>query len=112
MYEYLNHLFDITLKNITPWFVWFLFISHVFLIGSFLLLGTYNKSYVTIFSKIVRYFVCVFLLLRFHPFRKHTLGKYDGQIIFISAMFLLTNEGMMEFLVSHLDKKMNEKIIS
>jgi hypothetical protein len=47
--------------------------------------------------------------LRFHPFRKHTLGKYDGQIIFISALFLLTNEGMTEFLLSHISKKMSEK---
>jgi hypothetical protein len=109
MYEYINHLFDVTLKNITPWFVWFLFLSHVILIGSFLLLGSVNESYVEIFSKVVRYFVCAFLILRFHPFRKHTLGKYDGQIIFISAMFLLTNEGMAEFLLSQLAKKMSEK---
>ena len=109
MYDRVNNLSDMTLTHITPWFVWFLFISHVILICSFLLLGTLNQSYVDIFSKIVRYFVCVFLLLRFHPFRKHTLGKYDGQIIFISAMFLLTNEGMAEFLLSHMSKKSMQK---
>lgn len=109
MYDRVNNLSDMTLAHITPWFVFFIFISHVILIGSFLILGTFNKSYVTIFSKIVRYFVCIFLLLRFHPFRKHTLGKYDGQIIFISALFLLTNEGMAEFLLSNLAKHMNEK---
>jgi hypothetical protein len=109
MYDTVNQLSDMTLSHITPWFVWFLFISHVILIASFLLLGSLNESYVAVFSKIVRYFVCVFLLLRFHPFRKHNLGKYDGQIIFISALFLLTNEGMTEFLLSRISKKMTEK---
>ena len=59
MYDTVNQLSDMTLSHITPWFVWFLFLSHVILIGSFLLLGTLNESYVEVFSKVVRYFVCI-----------------------------------------------------
>ena len=35
--------------------------------------------------------VCIFLIYRFHPYRNHVLQKYDAQIIFSSAMFLLVN---------------------
>ena len=35
--------------------------------------------------------VCIFLIYRFHPYRKHVLQEYDARIIFSSAMFLLVN---------------------
>lgn len=48
---------------------------------------------------IVQLFVCIFLILRFHPFRTHELRKYDSQIIFGSAVFLLANLGITQFVL-------------
>ena len=50
-----------------------------------------NVEYLHIFKTMMQLIVCVFLLYRFHPYRKHVLQKYDAQIIFSSAMFLLVN---------------------
>lgn len=47
-------------------------------------------------------FICIFLILRFHPFRSHELHKYDSQIIFGSALFLLANLGITQFVISNL----------
>jgi hypothetical protein len=48
----------------------------------------------------VQLFVCIFLILRFHPFRTHELHKYDSQIIFGSALFLLANLGITQYVLS------------
>ena len=50
-----------------------------------------NPEYLQIFRTIMQLFVCLFLIYRFHPYRNHVLGKYDAQIIFSSAIFLLVN---------------------
>ena len=50
-----------------------------------------NPEYLYVFKTIMQLIVCIFLIYRFHPYRKHVLQKYDAQIIFSSAMFLLVN---------------------
>lgn len=56
----------------------------------------------------VQLFVCLFLILRFHPFRTHELRKYDSQIIFGSALFLLANLGITQYLIRNLKTKTTE----
>ena len=70
-----------------------------------------NPEYLHTFKLIMQLFVCLFLIYRFHPYRTHTLRKYDSQIIFSSAMFLLVNTGMVEIaynLLSPLDKMIHK----
>lgn len=50
-----------------------------------------NSEYLYIFKTLMQVLVCIFLIYRFHPYRNHVLQKYDAQIIFSSAMFLLVN---------------------
>lgn len=50
-----------------------------------------NSEYLYAFKTVMQLIVCIFLIYRFHPYRKHILQKYDAQIIFSSAMFLLVN---------------------
>lgn len=54
----------------------------------------------------VNVFVCLFLLYKFNPLRTHTLNKFDGKIIFTSALFMLTNLGITEII----EKVLNIKI--
>lgn len=50
-----------------------------------------NPKYLYMFKTMMQVLVCIFLIYRFHPYRNHILQKYDAQIIFSSAMFLLVN---------------------
>lgn len=52
-----------------------------------------NPEYLYKFKTTMQLLVCVFLLYRFHPYRKHVLQEYDARIIFSSAIFLLVNIG-------------------
>jgi len=48
-------------------------------------------KYVYFLQTFVHVFVCLFLLLRFNPLIKSVLRKYDANIIFTSAILLLSN---------------------
>jgi hypothetical protein len=87
----------------------FIYISY-FLI--FLGLFYINKKYIEIFSNLLLTFVCLFLILRFHPFRNHELRDFDATIIFGSAVLLLTNAGLTQFIMKDITIVMNDKIIN
>lgn len=56
----------------------------------------FNVEYLNTFKILMHTFICLFLLFRFHPFREHTVSKYDARIIFASAVILLLNTGIVE----------------
>jgi len=66
-----------------------------------------NKEYTRLFSNFIQLGICLFLIVRFHPFRKHELRDFDGDIIFGSAMFLLANLGITEYIVQIVRKEAN-----
>jgi hypothetical protein len=71
-----------------------------------------NKKYIDIFSNLLLTFVCLFLILRFHPFRKHELRDFDATIIFGSAVLLLTNAGLTNIIANDISNVItNCKII-
>jgi hypothetical protein len=43
-------------------------------------------------------FICILLLIKYHPFREHTLAQSDSNLIFSSAVFLFFNLGIIETL--------------
>ena len=55
-----------------------------------------NPIYVSDLHFIMQIIVCVILIYRFNPFRTHELKKYDANIIFSSAIFLLFNTGIVK----------------
>ena len=58
-----------------------------------------NKKYIQLFSDTLLIFVCLFLIIRFHPYRKHELRNFDAKIIFTSAILLLTNAGLTKYYI-------------
>ncbi len=96
---------ELTLEHITPLFLWTLTGLHLLLIAIFAGVIYVNPTFIENVSFMIRIFVCLFLIIRFHPFREHELRKYDGQIIFIAAIFLLTNEGLTTYVLNYFDKK-------
>jgi hypothetical protein len=48
--------------------------------------------------------VCVFLMIRFNPFRRAILREHDQEIIFAAALFLLTTTGITDVVIYNLSK--------
>ena len=68
-----------------------------------------NPSYLRELNIFIQSFVCLFLIVKFNPFRKHVLKENDARIIFSSAIFLLINMGVIETARQFFDGKV-EKI--
>ena len=66
-------------------------------------LYSYNQKYLYYLQLFMQAFVCIFLIVRFHPFRKHYLKPFDANIIFGSAVVLLTNLGITTYMEKHLN---------
>ena len=62
----------------------------------FLGVVNFNPGYISDLKLLMQVVICVVLIYRFNPFRKHELKKYDANIIFSSAIFLLVNTGIAE----------------
>ena len=77
-----------------------LHVTYIFLF--FGILSAY-PSYLKPLTTAVELFIGVFLVWRFHPFRKHELRGYDTRVIFGSGLFLLTNVGFITFFQKHIE---------
>ena len=75
----------------------FIFFIHVFYVFIFLGFISVEMKYVNYLNIVVQVFICIILMMRFHPLRKHKLHKHDSQLIFGSAFFLLTNLGITQY---------------
>jgi len=70
----------------------------------------FDPKYLRLLSTFMHLFICLFLIWRFHPFREHTLRPNDGQIIFGSALLILTNVITTELGLSHDTTKTISKV--
>jgi len=87
---------DGVLQYFGRYYVYTLTILQIIYVLIFFGLVYINPMYLTTFNVLIQSFVCIFLLIRFHPYREHELRKYDSKIIFSSALFLLVNLGFVE----------------
>ena len=94
-----NNIDDI-LENFGHYYIYGIISMHVIYFSALFGIVTIGQSYLRLFNIVIQLFICVFLMFRFHPFRKHDLREYDSKIIFGSAAFLLVNLGSVEFLKS------------
>lgn len=87
---------DNFLDGLVPYYIYSIAFFHVSYIVLFIGLFEFNKEYLSILDISIQTFICVFLIVRFNPFRKHILRPRDGKIIFGSATFLLLNLGFVK----------------
>jgi len=81
-------------------YYWLLFIIYFFYITAFLGFSFANVieyKYAHFLSIFIQTFIAFVLIYRFHPFRTHSLNQGDIAFIFGSAVFLLTNVGLTEW---------------
>lgn len=76
-------------------------------------LGIYaiNPEYLQATIHTFELFICLILIIRFHPFQTARLEKYDQQLIFLSATILLTNLGITNYIVSTIKNTNTAKYI-
>ena len=108
MWEIFNRLFS-TIDDVfdhvkKPFYL----ITMIIIYGSYLLflLGIYyvNPIYITSVFKYFEIFLCLFFIIRFHPFRKAVLRDFDQYLIFISGFIILTNVGIVEYIINIVNK--------
>ena len=63
------------------------------------------------FNTFIQMFICILLLIKFHPFRTHTLGQGDSDLIFNGAVFLFFNLGIIETL-NRIKRNIDNRIVS
>jgi hypothetical protein len=83
-------------------------IVHALFFAVFLGIVYINTIYLRQLNIFIQVVVCLFLMIRFHPFRKHEFHGYDAGIIFSCALFLLLNLGMVEWVKQYLPSLENE----
>lgn len=88
----INNIIDSAGKNYVVLEILFYMMYFVTFFGIIVL----NPDYISELRWIMQVTVCVFLIYRFNPFVTHTLKRYDANIIFSSAVFLLINTGLIE----------------
>lgn len=67
-----------------------LYLSYVLYIIAYLQIGTYNPKYLDTLQDFMKYYVTLFLLVRFNPLVKSQFNEFDRKVVFSSAIFLLT----------------------
>lgn len=97
-----------------PVYITGLVIIYTIYVLTYLGLVNYNTSIVDYLNIGIQLFVAIFLIIKFHPYRKHELREFDAQIIYACAIFLLLNLGLTEYferfaknVVNKIELKMN-----
>jgi len=100
----LEHLIENVLESSAPYFLLVIIILHIIMFLIFIGIVYINPEWIIFINTGFRYFICIFLIIRFRPFKKHDLRKYDGKIIFAAAILLLSNELLEGYLSTYINK--------
>lgn len=85
---------NIIYKWILPIYFVCVLLLHVAFFIHYFQLAPVDMYYVDYMNLFLEIFICVFLIIRFFPFRTHVFHKEDSQIIFACAFFLLFQIGL------------------
>jgi hypothetical protein len=87
-----------------------LYLSYFLYIIAYLKIGYYNPKYLEMLHVYMKYYVSIFLLIRFNPFTNNNFTPFDRRVVFSSAIFLLTTTAFSEY-AEKLDMTELEKLI-
>jgi len=93
--------------------IYILTVGSLYLLYFVTLVGLYyvKPNYIQIVSNIAHTFICLFLIIRFNQFRKQiVLREFDEKIIFGSALILLFNLSITQYLLRFISKKDTSKV--
>ena len=58
----------------------------------------------------LKYFVILFLIIRFNPYSNEKITEFDKKIIFSSSIFLLSTTAITDALLSYFNKQFANKV--
>lgn len=83
---------DRTLYHMKYWYLGSMFGLHFMYFAVFFGVLSVDQKYINVLNLLVQLFICVFLIIRFNPFRSNPMIKsMDKYVIFSSALILVTN---------------------
>jgi len=85
------------LDGLVPYYIYGIMYFHLAYVFVFIGIVELNEKYLNILDIAIQTFICLFLIVRFNPLRKHMFRPSDAKIIFGSATFLLLNLGFVKF---------------
>jgi len=106
MIDKVDSFFEIIKK---PFYIFLIILVHVLYITAYIGILNYNVKYIDYLNIGIQLFICTFLIIRFHPFRSHHLKEFDANIIFGSAMYLLVNLGLTEYILHYVNNVLEAK---
>ena len=83
-------------------FEYMLYASYVLFVVAFSGVYSIDPSYMSLLNSIIKYYVCIFLLIRFNPYTEDDRHyseerKFDRKIVFSAGIFLLLTTGITEY---------------
>ena len=93
-------------------FIYGIFISYILFFITLFGIGKENEKYYIILRDVVKYYVCLFLIIKFNPY-KNTKIKFDyvdQYIVFHSGIFLLITTGAVKIAERYIEDKTNISI--
>jgi len=67
-------------------------------------------AYLPIIQSALKYFVIMFLMIRFNPYSHEKFTEFDKKIVFSSSFFLLSTTAVTDFLLSYFNKNVAHKL--
>ena len=85
----------------SKYYIYIIVFTYVLYLSFFIGIVSINYTYLRLFSSVIQFFIALFLIVRFHPFKTDIqLNKDDVRIIYSSGIFLLINLGFTEFIIA------------
>jgi len=67
-------------------------------------------TYLPLIQSALKYFVILFLMIRFNPYSHEKFTEFDKKIVFSSSFFLLSTTAVTDFLLSYFNKNVAHKV--
>ena len=67
-------------------------------------------TYLPAIQSALKYFVILFLMIRFNPYSNEKITDFDKSIIFSSSLFLLSTTAVTDALLSYFNKNVANKV--
>ena len=67
-------------------------------------------TYLPLIQSALKYFVILFLMIRFNPYSHEKFTEFDKKIVFSSSFFLLSTTAITAFLLSYFNKNVAHKV--
>ena len=74
-----------------------LYLSYILYFVAYFKIGIYTPEYLTVLQSIMKYYVIMFLLIRFNPFVVTKFTDFDRKVVFSSAIFLFTTTAFNDY---------------